>query len=280
MDKEEYSSGRRGRPGKSVWPKGHREFESRLLRNMVRMEQPKNEYKQFNEHLPTEDRSPPGMYGGVEKYFYPYSYFDAKKTRETLVSDGFQLDTAGIAVATNPYDVQLATGSLSLILNSDMRTQIPSYFMTLTPPKVKDAAPSYITRTVTSTMYEPKTGNASIVQEIGTKRAIVFENQPPYCLFEDVPDDAVVDSEHFFIQEISRRVDLKEDPLHTQNVIILAGLGNSSQPIINNLMGSNKLKVANVKHGSSAMILAMLSMELVEWGSKHSDKSLFFYWYR
>lgn len=244
---------------------------------MVNLEKIRAKQPKLDEFFPEPHRSPPGKYVDHRRLFYPYCYLEANKTRRVLKRKGFKLDEAGVYVAVEPFDVSVASVSLSGILDADMRTQIPSYFMVQSTPNKKQP-PSYITRTITRTINEPKTENASIVQEFGAQRSITFINKPPYCIFENIHDDDEVDVERLFIRELNLRLkDFGRDySLDKPNVVILAGIGKNNQKILDNTIENSHLTVRDVKHGSSVMILAMLSMALVDWGMKSPDKSLFF----
>lgn len=242
---------------------------------MVKIETIRSKNDLLDRYFPEAWKSPPGKYVDHRRLFYPDCYLAANKTRRALKRQGFKLDEAGVHVAVEPYDVAVKIASLSGILKADMRTQIPSYFMSLTSLKRKQP-PSYITRTITSTINEPNKNQESIVREWGTKRTITFESQPPYREYENVHDTDEV--EQLFMEELGRRLGKLgiDNPLNRQNIVILAGIGKNSRTVAESITGNANLQVEDVKYGSRVMILAMLSMALLDWGMKKPNKSLFF----
>jgi len=247
---------------------------------MNRLERSSRNRGKLRSWLPSEGRSPEGKL--TDGFYFPDCYSEAEKVITELNKLGFHIKKSGISVATEQYQIAEATAFLSGILDSDMRTTIPSYFLTLTPTKIDNSIPAYFARTLTSTQIDRQTlpdGRTkfvgSIVNEIGAPAEIVFVDEPPYCLYPKDPEKLFPIPRHIIQDGIRTKLKDPNGVPNEQNVAILAGIGKNASKVAKDIYGIGEEEFKEVRHGSAVMILAMLGMALVDWGIKNPDQSLF-----
>ncbi len=239
-----------------------------------------NEHNILKSWLPTEGQSPEGKFKG--KFYFPDCYLEAKEVIAQLDKLGFYIKKAGISVAVKPYEVAEATALLSGTLNSDMKTTIPSYFLTLTPTKINDSIPAYCTRTLTSAEMDCQilpNGSfkmiGSIINELGAPAEISFVDKPPYCLYPEDPEKLFPVPRHIIQSGIRTKLKDKDEIPNEQNVAILAGIGRNTSEVVRKVYDDTKNKFIEVHRGSTVTNLAQITMALVDWGMKNPTKPLF-----
>lgn len=225
-------------------------------------------------YLPNEFNSPDGNF--FENGYIPFSYKFGQFTCQDMERHlGFSFTEAGIKVVTQPYEVAEAKALLGEVLSSNMDSSIPHYFITLTPPKSKSGIPAYCARTIINNegdhRKDPRTLEwkyiASILDEIGATVSIDFMDHPPYCTF---PSEEYINSRHeapqLFRNGIQRQLIPPHDYVDDQDISLLAGIGKSTNKIVQGAFKNPEEHIEEVANGSAVITLARLAMILGDQG--------------
>lgn len=217
---------------------------------------------------------PLDILNGNDYSFNTHSYKEAQRNLFALGYYGFAIKKSGLFIPTDPQEVATVSTALREVLDADMYTRIPHYFLALSSPKKRDAFPSHIGRTIVSASHEPQSRKSSIYHEIGAPRAVRFRKTPPYAIYTKPEDDDLVS--HLFVDEVRRRS--KNNPnasLYDPKIAILAGVGRVSAEVADTFIGKSRRRLYKVQSGSTIIDLGRIALSLVGWGEKNPTDPLY-----